>query len=316
MESKTKHRILGIVVVAGMAILAYPFIQGSSNISKEQVSVKAPPFPDQAIQVSTAEDAAATTPQDISSPSAAEVSVPAVTAPEQAMQPDVVNIAAPSTSAPPEVSAPLASAEPASNTVAVAAVTPDETPKQDTPAEQAAAPVAANTETPSSATPAETDKSQPDVAPSSLNSSNDAPAPAAASDETKTAPKKKVSSAKAKAHKQVTTALMSKLTTASAINANKRKPVDNNGLLKLKQAAYVIQIGSFKEKTNALRLVNKLRAQGYRAFIQHAVVASGENTRVFVGPEHHQASARVLASELENKMKLHGIVISYKPFTL
>src|SRR3990167_8325253 len=55
MESKTKHRILGLVVIAGLAVLLYPFIQGSNSMPDEQVLVKAPPFPDQATQVTSAD---------------------------------------------------------------------------------------------------------------------------------------------------------------------------------------------------------------------------------------------------------------------
>jgi len=120
----------------------------------------------------------------------------------------------------------------------------------------------------------------------------------------------------AKAHAKDQPVILSKLTTASAIKANRHQPLDNNGLLQLKKSAWVIQLGSFKEKSNALRMVNKLRASGYRAFIQHVSGNGGQNTRVFVGPEQQQASARIVASELESNLKLHGIVISYKPFSL
>ena len=50
--------------------------------------------------------------------------------------------------------------------------------------------------------------------------------------------------------------------------------------------------------------------------IQRVDLSSGENTRVFVGPEHQQASARLVATSLEKDMRLHGIVISYQPFSL
>lgn len=87
-------------------------------------------------------------------------------------------------------------------------------------------------------------------------------------------------------------------------------------LAKLKNSAWVVQIGSFKNKENAFRLVNQLRSNGYSAFIQQRKTAFGENTRVFVGPESKQALAQALASQLENEMHIRGIVISYKPLTL
>jgi len=65
-----------------------------------------------------------------------------------------------------------------------------------------------------------------------------------------------------------------------------------------------------------LRLVNQLRASGYRAFIQQVATLEGNSTRVFVGPETKFASAHALANQLESSMRLHGIVISYKPLAL
>src|SRR3990167_462331 len=70
-------------------------------------------------------------------------------------------------------------------------------------------------------------------------------------------------------------------------HANKIKfePIDNNGLIKLKNAAWVIRMGSFKNKEHALRLVNRLRANGYAAFIQETNTALGDTTRGYVGRE-------------------------------
>lgn len=95
----------------------------------------------------------------------------------------------------------------------------------------------------------------------------------------------------------------------------KNTTIDDEALLKLKGTVWVVQIGSFKNKANALRLVNQLRSNGYRAFIQSAANSS-DTTRVFVGPEHTKPIARDLANRLQNEMKIHGIVVSYKPLTL
>lgn len=93
-------------------------------------------------------------------------------------------------------------------------------------------------------------------------------------------------------------------------------PIDNDGLINFKNAVWVIQIGSFKNKTHALNLVNMLRASGYKAFIQQIPSTFGTTTRVFVGPESKQASARALANQLEADMHIKGLVISYKPLAL
>lgn len=81
----------------------------------------------------------------------------------------------------------------------------------------------------------------------------------------------------------------------------------------LKGEAWVVQMGSFKNKTNALRLVNHLRASGYQAFIQPA----GSNaTRVFVGPEAKKVMAQTLMAKIENEVHIKGIIVDYKPFNL
>lgn len=90
----------------------------------------------------------------------------------------------------------------------------------------------------------------------------------------------------------------------------------DNHLVNLKNAAWAIQIGSFKYKANALRMVNELRANGYRAFMQGISTHLGENTRVLIGPENKRNDAYDLAMRLENELHIHGIVISYKPLSL
>lgn len=101
------------------------------------------------------------------------------------------------------------------------------------------------------------------------------------------------------------------------VAAETPKPVVRaNSLAELKEAAWVVQIGSFKDKANALRLVNQLRASGYRAFLQDMSTATGESTRVFVGPENKRNSARIMAIQLEKDLNLHGVVLNYKPLDL
>ncbi len=299
MESKTKHRILGIVVVAGLAVLAYPLIQGNSSPTAEQAMVKAPPFPDQAIQV-TSTDTDSVQPQsltpDAPSPAISDSSsITVETPPAEPATNGVVNISTPSVN----------------DLAATPAVQTDATP---------AANAAVESQAMAAAPAVDASPAVKDSAPATSAENNVATDAAAVPEEAALAPAAKKSAkkkiAKNKTAKLEQTLVNSKITSASAKAAYKHQPIDNNGLMQIKNAAWVIQLGSFKQKTNALKLVNKLRAKGYRAFIQHVNVASGENTRVFVGPEKQQASARVVASELANDMKLHGIVISYKPFTL
>lgn len=87
-------------------------------------------------------------------------------------------------------------------------------------------------------------------------------------------------------------------------------------LVDLKESTWVVQMGSFKNKENALHLVNKLRASGYRAFHQEMTTATGTSTRVFVGPENKRNSARIMAIQLEKDLNLHGVILNYKPLDL
>ncbi|OGT38443.1 MAG: hypothetical protein A3F11_09955 [Gammaproteobacteria bacterium RIFCSPHIGHO2_12_FULL_37_14] len=93
-------------------------------------------------------------------------------------------------------------------------------------------------------------------------------------------------------------------------------PLDNNGLIHFKQAVWVIQLGSFKDKSAALRLTNQLRSSGYRAFMQQVSTSFGNSTRVFVGPEYRQDMAFALAEQLQNHLHMRGVVMSYKPLTI
>jgi DedD protein len=82
------------------------------------------------------------------------------------------------------------------------------------------------------------------------------------------------------------------------------------------KAAWVIQLGSFKEKNNARRLADKLRAAGYKAFMHEVNKGDNAQTRVYIGPEYQEASAEKLSMKIQQQLKLHGFVVPYKPFKL
>jgi cell division septation protein DedD len=79
--------------------------------------------------------------------------------------------------------------------------------------------------------------------------------------------------------------------------------------------AWVVQIGNFKDKINAFRLVNKLRSQGINAFIHQKGAAFGEETKVYIGPETKRDSAEFLATKLSKEAQLSGVVKSYQPLS-
>ncbi len=97
------------------------------------------------------------------------------------------------------------------------------------------------------------------------------------------------------------------------------QPIDTTTNAKLqpqKNIAWAIQIGGFQDKPHALHLVNQLRANGYPAFIQKITNATGEHTRVFVGPANQRAMARELANRLQNDLHIYGMIVTYQPLTL
>ena len=273
MESKTKHRILGVIVMAGIAVLMYPILQANTDkLADEQKLVKAPVFPDQAIQVSA-----------------------------ETAKPDVI---------PGDYQISSDSLEVSNNT------------SPDIPNDTQGAAEERHMPGPMSSKDDHEQCVIIDVRPSNLSN--------AAEKITKTTTKVSATKKKHKVHSQknVTAKLKkkpksaqkpiiySKINDRKLINSYQQQPLDENGLLQLKKAAWVIQLGSFKDKANALKLANQLRSKGYRAFIQNYSASTGQHTRVFVGPESQQKSARLVAAELKKGMRLHGIVISYKPFTL
>jgi DedD protein len=89
-----------------------------------------------------------------------------------------------------------------------------------------------------------------------------------------------------------------------------------NKFAKLKSANWAVQLGSFKNKSNAIRLVNLLRSRGYHSFMEEASSSKNGLTKVLVGPEIKKDGAHTLASKLENEVHIRGMVINYKPLAL
>jgi DedD protein len=233
MEKQTKHRILGVFVMIALVIILLPLFQSGKELPSEKVIVKAPPFPDQSLQVASTPDA--------SEPMEAEM--------DSTPNNDLMGVSRPSV---------ISSQSVASNTVA-------------------------------------------NVAVDEINQVNKVQEPPKVELENKAEVKELAPVFK---DKNMTT----------RVRLTKK---NENSLINLKQRIWVIQIGSFKNKTNALQLANKLRAHGYQAFIQQSASAFGGNTtRVFVGPESKQNAARALASRLENQLHIKGVVLNYKPLTL
>jgi DedD protein len=71
-------------------------------------------------------------------------------------------------------------------------------------------------------------------------------------------------------------------------------------------AAWVVQVGSFKDQSNAQALLNKLRAAGYATRVEPASVGGSRVYRVKVGPELERAAAEKLIADLQTRFGLRG----------
>jgi len=77
--------------------------------------------------------------------------------------------------------------------------------------------------------------------------------------------------------------------------------------------AWIVQLASFSKEANAKALQNKLRAQGFTAYIQQAKTSSGIVNRVFVGPFVARHTAEGMLVQINKKLGLQGLVVNYNP---
>lgn len=314
MERKIKHRILGILVVIGLVIILLPLLQSGSENPAEATMVQAPPFPDQSAQTPAEPEQTqtpATQDQDMSAPQPLPLQNPSQDSGMSQQPDDTVDSNSPAQSTTPMPNQENATPAPISSQPETKA-----NPETPLPTDMNANPAAPNTSSNDTNTQSNI-SSQPNVSldmPKQISELTKVTENAA---EPNQVTQQEIAQPEAQAKIVKSPKHAAKKTTQKFASAKRRaipsnQPIDDDGLLKLKNSVWVIQMGSFTNKANAVRLVNKLRGNGYAAFIQQ--VAS--STRVFVGPESKQHAARTLASQINSEMHLQGIVISYKPLAI
>lgn len=80
--------------------------------------------------------------------------------------------------------------------------------------------------------------------------------------------------------------------------------------------AWAVQMGNFHNHDNAVRLVNRLRAGGFHAFMREIQGRHGiKSTRVYVGPAPRQVLARRLSGDIQDQLNIEGIVVNYPSFS-
>ena len=77
--------------------------------------------------------------------------------------------------------------------------------------------------------------------------------------------------------------------------------------------AWAVQVGSFTQRDNAMRLRDQLRSKGYKAFVEQITSADKNFYRVRVGPEVSREKAVALQKDLQSKMKLQDTTVVSHP---
>jgi DedD protein len=91
-----------------------------------------------------------------------------------------------------------------------------------------------------------------------------------------------------------------------------KKPVIKKPAEKKTTQAWVIQLGTFSNKTNANNLIKKLQNKGFTAYIKKQKSADKAIYQVFVGPEIEHEKAKEVLQNLQNTFQLKGLIVRYK----
>lgn len=113
-------------------------------------------------------------------------------------------------------------------------------------------------------------------------------------------------------------------TKAKEIVANNATSTKNNSYIErsllgqqpakaINKEAWVIQLGSFKHKTNVAELVSKLKRNGYTVFTKPIKTKQGALTKVFVGPELIKASLTKKLPALKKLTNVQGKIARFYP---
>ncbi len=86
---------------------------------------------------------------------------------------------------------------------------------------------------------------------------------------------------------------------------------DSSPIIETGPVTWVIQVGSFTKANNALALRDKLRNEGFAAFVEEIRRDKGLAYRVRVGPELTEDKAIKVKDDLKAKVKLDGLVIRH-----
>ncbi len=73
---------------------------------------------------------------------------------------------------------------------------------------------------------------------------------------------------------------------------------------------WVVQVGSFKEKENAVAFRDRFREAGYTAFVESVNEDDEPRYRVRLGPEQDRSRAEAVRNEIKEKFDVDGLVLT------
>ena len=73
-----------------------------------------------------------------------------------------------------------------------------------------------------------------------------------------------------------------------------------------------VQVGSFSDQSRTQKMVENLRAKGFRVFLQKISTSSGQMVRVLVGRESCKEKAIKIAEKLKTTLAIDGRLVSNK----
>lgn len=117
---------------------------------------------------------------------------------------------------------------------------------------------------------------------------------------------------------KVTPAIKAKKIVSTASNTKTKSAISKPVLGKqppksVNKEAWVIQLGSFKHKSNVAELVTKLKRNGYTAFTKPIKTKQGNLTKVFVGPELIKSRLMKKIPALKKLTNVQGKVARFYP---
>lgn len=84
---------------------------------------------------------------------------------------------------------------------------------------------------------------------------------------------------------------------------------------RVKALAWMLQLGSFTRLERARRLLERLRAHGYPAYMQDIAKANGIIIKVYVGPQIKRGKLQAEAITIERNLHLKGTILPFNVFS-